>query len=71
MNIDENELSIDDKIKSLLLKHNVSDTLVIDHEEDKSMVLMALSQPDIESVMIDEDNGLVIMYHGYEQGTYE
>ena len=65
------ELSIDDKIKHLLMIHGVYETLVIDHEEDKPMILMALEQPDIESVTIDEDNGLVIMYHGDEQGTYE
>ena len=58
------ELSIDDKIKCLLVKHGVYDTLVIDDEEDKSMVLMALNQPDVESVKIDEENGLVIMYSG-------
>ena len=71
MDTPEIELSTDDMIKLLLLKHGVTDTLVIDHEEDKPMVLMALSQPDIESVKIDEENGLVIMYHGDEQGTYE
>ena len=58
------DLSIDDKIKSLLKKHGVYETLVIDHEEDKPIVLMALQQPDIESVQIDEENGLVIMYSG-------
>ena len=59
-----NELSIDDKIKCLLVSHGVYETLVIDHEEDKPMVLMALQQPDVESVKIDEENGLVIMYSG-------
>jgi hypothetical protein len=58
------DLSYDDKIKSLLLRHGVYETLVIDHEEDKPMVLMALQQPDIESIKIDEEGGLVIMYSG-------
>ena len=67
-------LSIDDKIKSLLNKFGVTKELVITHDEDKPMVLMALQQPDIETVNVDDEGGLEITYTGSEwynneQGT--
>lgn len=66
MQLVPSELSIDDKIKNLLLKYNITEPIIIDREEDKPMILMALSQTDIVSVKIDEENGLVIEYEGSE-----
>jgi hypothetical protein len=63
---DFDDSSIDDKIHYLLKKYGVFETLVIDYEEDKPMILQALQQTDIESVKIDEENGLVIIYSGDE-----
>lgn len=60
----ENELSLDDKIKTYLLFYGVTKDLIIDGDEDKEMVLLALKQDDVESVSIDDEGGLCIMYHG-------
>lgn len=55
-------MNIDEQIKALLEQFGVFKTLDIEHEEDKPHILTALQQPDIESVTLDDENGLVITY---------
>jgi len=57
-------VSADDTIKSLLLSHGITDDLVIENEEEKIMVIMALTQTDIIAVKIDNEGALCIQYEG-------
>jgi hypothetical protein len=60
----------DTRLKMLFAFHNFERYVKID-EEDKPMIIMALNRTDVASVDRDEEGGLVIEYHGDEQGTYE
>lgn len=57
-------VSIDDTIKTLLRNYGVYEELKIDDEEEKIMVMMALTQTDIVAVKIDEEGALCIQYEG-------
>ena len=61
--METNELSVDDKIKTLLLFFGITESVEIE-EDAKEMILLALSQDDVEKVYIDKDNGLCIDYSG-------
>lgn len=63
-NHDFDNLSLDDKIKSLLLKYGITQEFKIENEEEKAMIIMALSQSDIIEVKIEEDGSLYIGYEG-------
>ena len=59
------ELSVDDKIKTFLLFYGVKEDFKFENQEEKELILMALSKDDIESVII-EDGTLCITYFGDE-----
>lgn len=67
----EVNMSLDDRIKSLLRKYGVYQELVIDGDEERELILMALSEPDIESVLIDKEGALEIIYSGDEWSNNE
>lgn len=57
------EMTIDDKIKYLLLYYNVNKPINIE-DNMKEMILSALNQNDINHVYVDEEEGLNIEYYG-------
>jgi hypothetical protein len=59
------ELSIDEQIAIKLSKYGIADYPGIE-QEDKEVVLTALSQDDIWRVFIDKDGALVIEYNEEE-----
>jgi hypothetical protein len=67
----EDNMSLDDRIKSLLRKYGVYQELVIDGDEERELILMALSEPDVESVVIDKEGALEIIYSGDEWSNNE
>jgi hypothetical protein len=67
----KDNMSLDDRIKSLLRKYGVYQELVIDGDEERELILMALSEPDVESVVIDKEGALEIIYSGDEWSNNE
>ena len=59
------ELTDDEKLQLLFTYYKIK-SIPID-EEDKPMIIMALSRDDIATVSIDEKDGLVIEYNDEEQ----
>jgi hypothetical protein len=62
--IERESVSADDTIKTLLRNFGIYEELVIEEEEEKIMVIMALTQPDIVAIKIDEEGALCIQYEG-------
>jgi hypothetical protein len=59
------ECSDDDKLNMLFAYYKI-DPIKID-DEDKPMIILALTQHDIDFVKIDKEGGLVIEYKDEEQ----
>ena len=59
----DDTLSYSDKLDILLKHHNIKKHFVVD-EEDLPMIVMALNQDDIESIIIDDEGAIEIGYSG-------
>ena len=60
-----NDELLDERLKEKLKLWGVPDDFVVE-DEAKGMILAALSDDDILSVYIDEENGLCVNYSGDE-----